>query len=340
MRPLACLLLMTSVACAGGGPPPPDAGGGTIPDAAGSGPAPAESAATEHFDPGFAAALEEAASSGTWGDLHLFAECATDAGLESLEIFGDGVAIWDEERQFELPREEIASLLAAFERTGLAAMRNTYGGSSDLAEPEPDLAQEVVCRLRLRLGATVKEVVQLRKGRQSEELRRLALAVLDAGRGPARTGVGAASLEEGLAKIAAGELDPRAMELVLHRRPERAGEAGESWLLRLAGSEATVAAALAGAADEERRLRLASGELARLTRLLADLGVGSLPGNLYAESYTDLALKVLGDRQRIQARRFAGMTADTHGAAQERFDRILGELQQLVERTLAEGEAG
>jgi hypothetical protein len=82
-------------------------------------------------------------------------------------------------------------------------------------------------------------------------------------------------------------------------------------------------------------VRLDDRELSGLARLLREGGMADLPINLYAEEYTDLVVKVLDREQRVQARRFAGMTRTTHGLAQGRFDRILEALGERRQRWFA-----
>lgn len=335
---IPCLLSTLVLGCAGAGPAGPSKPGETPPREAGIGAGEGEPAGEEsgHLDPALARALEVGAA-GEWEDLYLFTECRVDSGLEAFELFGNGVAIWNGERQITLSRGEIAALLDLFRRAGFAGFQPAYGGGGDHEGPDPDLVQEVICRVTLRLDGARKDVVQFLKGRQSEALLGLAREVLGSCREAGRAGVGAADLEDGLEKIAAGELAPETLDLLFSRRPGR--EAVESFLMRLEGRTVTARRYQPGQGyGDEQRLELSAEELARLALLLAGNEIGHLPGNLYAEPYVDLAVEVLDHEQRIQARRFARMTHDTHGEAQERFDRMLAGLEELALRALEEGE--
>ena len=89
---------------------------------------------------------------------------------------------------------------------------------------------------------------------------------------------------------------------------------------------------------EPRQRRLSGDEVAALARLLIDNAEG-LPFNLYADQYTDLTIEVLNRKVSIQARRFAEMTPETHGARQQSFDRVIEVLAALQRQVAAEGRA-
>ncbi|HEY6549197.1 MAG TPA: hypothetical protein VI589_14875 [Vicinamibacteria bacterium] len=282
--------------------------------------------------PPLAEALERALAQG-WQQLRIQAECRVESRMPSVLIFGNGVGIWNDQKQFTLPQEKLKGLLVALRDEGFAGMRPSYGGKYDpvTAEQQPP---RLTCRVELSLDGATAQVVQLQGGRQSEALRRLAGRILDECSGPAAAGIGAESLEDGLAKIESGTLAPEALELLLSRRPEaRPGlENARGWVLRVAGRTATLEGGPSASAQEPLAVPLDSGELAALARLLREGGVADLPINLYAEEYTDLVVEVLDRERRVQARRFAGMTPTTHAAQQVKFDRILEALAGRRER--------
>jgi hypothetical protein len=224
--------------------------------------------------------------------------------------------------------------LLAFREAGFAAMRASYGGKRDPVTPEKQ-APRLTCRVGLSLDGATGQVVQLQGGRQSEELRRLAERILDACRGPAVAGIGAADLHDALAKVAAGVLAPEVLRVLVSRRLEtRPGaEGARGWVLRVEGRTASLQSQDPG--RELAEVRLDEGEPPALARLLREGGVADLPINLYAEEITDLVVKVLDRERRVQARRFAGMTRTTHAGAQERFDRILEALGDRRQRWFA-----
>lgn len=285
-------------------------------------------------------ALDRALAEG-WRELHLETECGTEAGFQTTEVFGSGVGIWKRKTQFHLDRAEIRTLLQAFRESGFPSLRESYGGRRDPVVRE-NQSPRATCRVGLRLDGLRKHVIQLQHGRQSEELRRLAIRILEACEGPARSGRSAASLEDGLAKVAAGELAPETLQLLVHRKVEgdrsNPGEA-EGWLLRLDGRQATTRRhGLDTGYAEPIALELSGEDFTGLARLLREQGVHELPFNLHAEHYTELVVVVLNWRKTVEARPFAGMTHKTHGGKQERFDQIFRRLQDLERRVGLEGQ--
>ncbi len=297
-----------------------------------------------------AAAIASAlAGSDDWSSLHLFTECRRDAGLESLEIFGNGVAIRDGKRQFEVSAAEIRALLAALQKADFAAMPETFGGRKNPRElqrpprPAPDqeglFALRVICRVELSIAGHTKRVAQLDEGEQSESLKELSEELFRVCAEPVREGIGAADLGDGLAKIGRGELAPETLRLMLHRKPEpNEPVSAEGFLLRLDGRQATSRPVdSSGRFAAATVLELTPVELRTLARELGGRELAELPVNLYAADYTDLSIDVLDHKKSVQARRFAGMSATTHGELQRRFEDLYALLLDLHRRVMAEG---
>lgn len=285
-------------------------------------------------------ALDLPDESGSW---RLLVECRRDGQLPSLVVHGRGLGIWDGRRQFELSPGALRSLLVALRDGGLAEMAPSYGGRPAPARapnPEDLSAIQVTCRIQFTLLELTKQVVQLEEGEQSPELARLADALYTIAVPAANTGIEAASLEDGLAKIARGELAPETLSAMLHRKPELLTGTGENsgFLLRIEGRTATVQGFTSGAGyGPARELELAEGELGELAAVLGAHRPSRLPGNLWAPDYNDLSLAVLNHRVALQARRFTGMTPTTHGEAQADFDAIAETLARLHEKVLRDG---
>lgn len=265
-------------------------------------------------------AVERALADG-WGELQIEAECRVEGRLPRAEVFGDGVGIWNEEKQFRVPREEVRSLLVAFRDAGFTSMPPSYGGKNDPVSPKAQ-PPRLTCRVRLSLDGVSGQVVQLEGGRQSAELRRLAERILDECRAKGASGIGAVDLDDGLDKVANGVLAPEVLQVLVSQRPEGrpSGDGARGWVLRVEGRTASIV--LSGE-PPPAEARLDHSEAASLARLLREGGIARLPPNLYAEELTDLVVRVLRHEKAIQARRFAGLTRTTHGEAQTRFERIV-----------------
>lgn len=277
------------------------------------------------------AALARALDQG-WGELRILSECRTGESMSSAEIHGSGVGVWNGERQFRATPDEIRDLLTAFSEAGFTRMPDRFGGRDDPAGHGPPI---LVCRVELSLDGATKHVAQLYRGRQSKELRRLADRILDSGRRwTLRESVTAESLEDGLEKIAAGTLAPESLYLHVNRSVAASvnGPPGDLWFLRVRGVTASVETQEPPA---RWTLVLEPERLAALARGLLEAEPSTLPGNLYAERYTDVVVRVLQHEAVLQARRFAGMEPERESAAQARFGGVM-ELAESLRREVTE----
>lgn len=319
-----CLLLALT-ACAGA--PRPE-----TPARPGAGEEPAAGSTAENP---ITRALDAALERGSWEDLRIQAECQDDMSrLHSVALFGSGVGIWDQKRQFQVPRERLLELLEELRRAGFAAMPETHGGPKDPGTSRPGAwATEMICRVRLHLDGVEKQSFQLSKGRQDAALRELAQKVLAVGEELGPAGVSVASLEDGLARLAGGELAPETFILQLQRQPENPNSPEGGWILRIEEGQAQISYhTLADGWSEPRRVPLSREEIASLANALAAADVEDLPVNLYSAHYHDFEVRVLDQKRTLQARRFANVTPDTHGDKQKRFDQLIATLEALEER--------
>lgn len=299
---------------------------------------------------GLASALQEQLARGApWRDLQIEVDCTTEVGRRAVRIFADGVAIWTDARQFSLSDSDVREVLTVFQASDFPHMQDVYGGKGERADDDTPPSMQgkddadpvrVLCRAELTLAGQSKRVVQLQLGEQSAELRGLADAVLDLVEGSGQGGMAAMDLDDGLAKIAAGALAPQTLTLLAYRgiegAPAERAEAG--WQLQLQGVQATTRTLSPAGYGSPVMLQLKPAELAELMRALRAARIDSLPINLYAAQYTELALEVLDKKKKIRARQFARMRPSTHGEAQRRFDAAFGFLETLHERVIEKGE--
>jgi hypothetical protein len=276
-----------------------------------------------------------------WDTLDLFIECPLDDRLTSARVFGSGIGIWNDNRQFRLDPEQIRSLLRALQRADFPRMEDTYGGAARPARPPGgDMAPIAVCRVELSLAGLEKRALQLARGEPSQELKELADELLRMCQGPARLGVTATSLRDGLEKVSRGELAPETMRIVAHRKPQP-NEGPPGFLLRVTGNRATTRVyEPAGGYGDPVAMPLPEAELRALARELAARDPATWPSSLYAEHYTDLSIRVLNHEKAVQARRFAGLTPATHGQSQAAFAEVFELLQGLHRKALQQGRPG
>lgn len=246
-----------------------------------------------------------------------------ETGGESAVVFGQGFAFWQDRVQVSVPRETLEAIARAFEEARFSEMPELLGAG----------------RKRLRVlveresaDGTSKQVVQLFTGDQSEAIDRLAASVLDPIRPLAEGAVGPSGLEDGLRRIAAGELAPQALTLVLNRKPELSAPAGaEGFLVEVQTGHVARRPFRQGAGyGEARPLAWSDDILRKIAARLADGQLESLPGNLFADQVVTLDVRVLKLRKSIEARRFSGLTREKHGEAQSRFDTLLSDLERLL----------
>jgi hypothetical protein len=252
------------------------------------------------------------------------------------EVFGSGVAVWNSSRQFELPRETLRRILTRLRDAGFATMPAAHGGKHDplqdgLRPPRP--ATEVTCLISLELDGVAKDVVQLRKGHQSEDLRELAKGVLELSRRHAERGITPTGLSDALEKVASGVLAPELLSLSLQRKPT-AGQ-GRGFLLAIRRHYAEARPFVPGEGfGDPRRAFLDAQEIRSLAELLSRDRLPSLPANLWSLAYTDLEVSVMRWGKAIQARQFDGLNPGALGRQQKAFDHLVDRLAQLTDQVL------
>lgn len=250
--------------------------------------------------------------------------------MSSVSVYGNGVGIWDRKLQFRLTKPQVLAILKTLRQDHFGTMRNVFGKRKKMKG-----------RVAVRAGTISKSVIQMIDGDQSPELAALADKLLSLCAQPAKSGVGAKNLAEGLQKVAAGGLAPETLSATVQRRFERpdpaSGETG--WILHLEGRVA-VSESLPGGRPSAPRMQLVLSEtdFRDLAGLLAGSRAAELPINLYGSEYTDLQLDVLSSSRSIAARRYLNMTPDTHGEAQKSFEKIYEAFRALNARARKDGK--
>ena len=250
-------------------------------------------------------------------DVRLETQCLDEGRFLHATAYGSGVAIWNDERQSVLTREQVLALVTAFDREGFARMPASFGGDE---RDGARMAVKMTCRVRFSGNGTSKDVIQLDKGEQSAALKRLARGILDTTRAATRDAAPIASLDEGLAAVAAGGL---AVETLRIRMRVGAGNS-PGWLLRIDGRDLEIEPD----AGSKTTRRLEEGMVRDLARVFVESTFSTLPVNVDAAEYIDVSVAVLGKEHAVQARRFAASSAPDRGI-RERFDRAISRLREL-----------
>ena len=272
--------------------------------------------------------------------LHLVAGCTRDSVWRSMEVFEHGVAIWGGERQFRLTATQIEGLLQQLLAADFASLPNRYGGSPEPDRMQADSARSVVCSLSVAVAGAEKEVFQINRGEQSESFARLVNGLLDSCEEAAADGTAAESLEDGLEKVATGQLDPVTLGLHFQQLNEAAGpgEASAGFVLALRGlAVETRVRQLDEGYSDPTHLELIDDEVRRFAWQLAEREPTRFPKNLWAPDYRDLTIRVLNQKVSLVARPYLGVGPETHGELQQDFDATIGILESLRKRVLEEG---
>ena len=291
----------------------------------------------------------------SFNDLRIQVEESTEKmEFESVVIYGNGAAVWNDKEQFRLSDLKIAQILTALDKAGFDKLKSVPEG------------EHLRRRVRVRAGdyehevAETWEVEQERKeGKEGEDkdkkpsvkkqteekkkktdaekkeeagfrdaakLETLVDAVMKVVKPIPEKVKTAPSLSDGLKNIAAGELAPETLSIMMMVKPDSTTgkETANGYLMRIEGGVASSSPFLGaekGFGPPVRHI-LDVKTLREIASKLAASDVEGLPANLYSDRYVELSVRVLNHRRNLTARRFAGMTPEKLGTAQSRFDSV------------------
>lgn len=252
-------------------------------------------------------------------------------GRSRLRIWGNGVGIWNGERQFRLSAEELRGVLSLFGKHGFFTMpdRPRPSKQGGVAANPPALMRSV----QLTIGDVSKLVVQNSRVNTLQALEDLTRAIFEACEVAAQKGRSAASLQEGLEMLAAGKLAPEALLLVVNVPPEaKPAERKRGMIVSIeAGSVRVVRQTHGEPPSEPEMRRITQEEVKALMGVLRESDWASMPVNIYADRYTDITVSVLQHRHMAQARRFAGKDPTTQRAERARFEKVTAAILALAE---------
>ncbi len=248
----------------------------------------------------------------------------------SLVVYGSGVGVWNQEKQFDLAPAEHKELLRKTVTAGLFEMPERPRPEASVG-PSPN-APVILRAVAVRVGELERIVSQNDRVRMLPALEALVTELFRFCEKHASEGMGASSLTDGLRKIAQKRLAPETLQLVLNIPPVAAGAEGgpaNGILVVLDGGVMTRTEQAAGSAGATVAVPATGDRLRSLLTLLADSGFESFPVNLYRARYVDLNVKVLGRGRSVQARKFAGLAPAKHPAQQEALERLIGAILAL-----------
>lgn len=226
--------------------------------------------------------------------------CSDEASNRAVMVYRGRIGIWNGDRQVTLDEEARARLLTRLLESEFPSFDERYGGRRKAPRQEAPL--RVTCRVHLELGDLSKTSVQLLEGEQSAALLQLAMGLLDDVEPLTATAIVPGDLEDGLAKLAAGELAGEALELRLTALPS-APDRVDGYILRIEGGHFSRQTYAPGRVIGEPDVR-PLGDCAReeAVAALRSAPVWNLPGNLRSDRATELSVTILGHRSTLIAR--------------------------------------
>lgn len=248
----------------------------------------------------------------------------------SLVVYGSGVGVWNQEKQFLLSDGEHKELLKRTLAAGLYEMPERPRPEKE-PRPAPD-APVVIRAVSVKVGDLERTVAQNDRVWTLPALEALVSELFGLCEKPASRGTGASSLADGLGKIARGKLAPETLQLVLSIPPVAAGAKGpaeKGLLVVLDGGALTWTEQDAGRAGTAVPVPASVERLRELAGTLAEAGIETFPVNLYRTRYLDLNARVLGRAKTIQARAFAGMDPAKHAAQQAALEKVVRSILAL-----------
>jgi hypothetical protein len=226
-------------------------------------------------------------------------QCTDEKGIRSLRLYPNGVVIWDNERQAQAAPEDRKALLQLLVEADFASFKNHYGGKKiDEKSGAPII---VLCSIDVQVAGFDKSSFQDVNGERSKAFMALAALLLDRVEPLAAGGVSAQSLDDGLARLAAGELAYEAFTLRLMHMPADVSELGTIM---------TVESGQLSRQDYRPGVKVGEPEITKLqkqsfNRLLSAIDAANMPdmlANLPATDIYQLKIGVLQHEQKVRAR--------------------------------------
>ena len=232
--------------------------------------------------------------------LSLDVECTHGSGRRSIEVIRDHVAVWNGALQVRLDEADRASLIDLLIDADFASFEERYG---DVRKPEKlEAPLRVSCRVHAEVDGVEKTSVQLFDGEQSAELLGLARALIDVVEPKAGEGESARSIEDGLAKIAAGKLAPELLDLRWLGLPDT-GNGQKGFIVRISRGRIEFQPYTPGEAiGETASSALTAGRLDLLIRAFEKAEFWRLPLNLRADGLNEIELTILDQERTVIAR--------------------------------------
>jgi hypothetical protein len=257
-------------------------------------------------------------------DRHIAAERHVQAESGTFVVYGDGTGLWNHRLQFRVGPSALARMSELVEASRFRDMPEAFGQGR----------KWLVRRVAVEAADLSKQVVQLRGGEESKDLRDLTDQLFAIVSPLAREGITAVSLQDGLRKVAAGELAPQTLRLIAHVKPSP-GQGAAGFLVRIEDGRVTRQEYREGAYTDTRGLPLTAQALREVAGILADGDPATLPANVHSDVYRELVVQVLDRRKSVLARGYTGPAAPGQGESRERLERLFARLTARLSPAIA-----
>jgi len=226
-------------------------------------------------------------------------QCTDEKGIRSLRLYPNGVVIWNNERQARTGPEDRGALLQLLVEAGFASFKDHYGGKKiDEKSGAPII---VLCSIDVQAGGFDKSSFQDVNGERSKAFMALAASLLDRVEPLTAGGTGAQSFDDGLAKLAAGDLAPEAFTLRLMYMPADVSTPGT--ILNVESGQLSRQEYRPGVkVGEPRMTKLQRQSFEQLLSAISAAHISDMPANLSTPDTYQLKIGVLQHQQAVRAR--------------------------------------
>jgi len=272
--------------------------------------------------------------------LRIVVEGRLGHGLTRLTIYGRGIGIWNGEHQFALKSKQVREAIDLLIEAKFTGMPQRFAFKDE--KDERPMPIELVRVVTVTNGRVSKTVLQDDRGPLSKSFESLVENLVALCREPAVEGISASSLEDGLEKIAKGQLAPETLVINLNAPELRYLESqeGQGWMLTLQHATLSLRSQVLDKGVQELGERvLPSREIENLAGALLDAGVSELPPQVNTSGYAQLTIRVLDQQVRTMAREYATEPDDQAKNAAKSFAKIRSTLHDLYAGDL-EGDSG
>ena len=238
--------------------------------------------------------------------LRIVIEGRLGQGLHRLTIYGRGIGIWNGKRQFALESKKVREAVDLLLEAKFTRMPERFAFKEE--KDERPMPVELVRVVTVTVAGISKTVLQDDRGPLSKTFESLVEDLVALCQEPAAEGISASSLEDGLEKVAKGQLAPETLLINVNAPQLRSFESqeGQGWLLNLQHATLSLRSQVLDVGVREVGERvLPPREVEKLAGALLKAGVSELPSQVNTTGYTQFTIRVLDQQVRIMAREFA-----------------------------------